>query len=240
MQHWRTSRSVVTVVGCWLALVVTAPAQEKENDAIKPVPRDGNWMQRHESFNERVKQGKVDLLLIGDSITQGWESDGKNVWAKFYGPRKAVNMGIGGDRTQHVLWRLQNGELDGYTPKAFVIMIGTNNMSANTEVEISEGVKAIVEEIHKKHAKAKILLLGIFPRHADAKNPIREKVKKTNDLIAKFDDGKTVKYLDIGAKFLEPDGSLSKEVMPDALHLSKKGYGIWADAIQKDLDGLLK
>src|SRR5262245_25763087 len=81
-------------------------AEDKPNDAIVPVPRDGGWMKRHDSFNERVKQGNADLLFIGDSITQGWEGAGKGVWEKFYGKRKAVNLGIGGDRTQHVLWRL--------------------------------------------------------------------------------------------------------------------------------------
>ena len=110
-----------------LVLGFTASAFAQENDAIKPVPRDANWMKRHDSFNARIKQGNVDLLFIGDSITQGWEGAGKAAWSEKYGKRNAVNLGIGGDRTQHVLWRLDNGNIDGIKPKLAVLMIGTNN-----------------------------------------------------------------------------------------------------------------
>jgi len=105
-------------------------AEDKPNDAVVPAPREGGWMTRHNSFNGRVKKGNVDLVFIGDSITQGWEGKGKDVWAEFYGKRNAVNLGIGGDRTQHVLWRLDNGNLEGVTPKAAVIMIGTSRSLA--------------------------------------------------------------------------------------------------------------
>ena len=114
------------------ACVLPASGQEgKPNDAVVPVPRDGNWMKRHDSFNERVKKGNVDLIFIGDSITQGWEGAGKKVWEEFYGKRNAVNLGIGGDRTQHVLWRLENGNIEGIQPKLAVLMIGTNNSGSN-------------------------------------------------------------------------------------------------------------
>jgi beta-glucosidase len=239
MQTWRTTRCVVTLIGCWLALVVTAVAQEKENNAIKPVPRDGGWMKRHESFNERVKQGNVDLLLIGDSITQGWENAGKNVWTKFYTPRNAVNLGIGGDRTQHVLWRLDNGNVDGISPKLAVLMIGTNNSGTNTSEQIADGVKAIVEKLRTKLPKTKVLVLAIFPRGADNANKNRQVNTKANEIISKLADGDMVHYLDIGPKFLAEDGTLSKEVMPDLLHLNEKSYTTWAESIEPTVKKLM-
>jgi lysophospholipase L1-like esterase len=214
-----------------LGLLVTAMglapihgvAQEKaQNSATKPVPRkDKGWQQRHQQFLERAKKGNVDLLFIGDSITQGWEGSGKEVWKERYDALNAANLGIGGDRTQHVLWRLQEGkELQGISPKAIVLMIGTNNMHDNSAPEI--------------------LILGIFPRGQQASNPFRDKIKEANQQIAKLDNGTSVRYLDIGDRFLSPDGSLSKEIMPDFLHLSPKGYTIWADAIQPTLQEMLK
>lgn len=218
--------------------LTAANAQEKkENSATIPKEKDAG---RHKNFLKDIAaKGTIDVVFLGDSITDGWRGAAK-VWKEHFEPLHPINLGIGGDRTQHVLWRLQNGELDGYKPKAFVIMIGTNNMSSNSEEEIAAGVKAIIAEIHMKHADAKLLVLGVFPRSAKPTDTIRDKVKKTNELIAKFDDGKKVKYLDIGEKFLEPDGNLSKEIMPDYLHLSQKGYTIWAEAIQKPLEEMVK
>jgi lysophospholipase L1-like esterase len=174
----------------------------KPNDAVIPVPKEGGWMKRHESFNERVKKGNVDLIFIGDSITQGWEGKGKKVWDEFYGKRNAVNLGISGDRTQHVLWRLDHGNVEGIKPKAAVIMIGTNNSGSNTSEQIAEGVKAIVEKLKEKLPETKILILAVFPRGAN-KDDARRKVNAgANELIAKLADDKQVFYLDIGPKFL--------------------------------------
>ena len=214
-------------------------AQEKANDAITPVPRDANWMKRHDSFNERVKKGNVDLLLIGDSITHGWEGGGKAVWEKYYTPRNAVNLGIGGDRTQHVLWRLDNGNVDGISPKAAVLMIGTNNSGTNSPVQIAEGVAAVVKKLQEKLPKTKILVLAIFPRGADINDTKRKVNTAANLQISKLADGKMVHYLDIGDKFLNNDGTLSKEVMPDLLHLNEKSYATWAEAIEPKLKELL-
>jgi beta-glucosidase len=224
------------VFGLALSAVV---AQDGDNDAVKPVPRDGNWMKRHESFNARVKQGNVDLIFIGDSITQGWEGAGKDVWEKYYAPRNAVNLGIGGDRTQHVLWRLDNGNIDGISPKAAVLMIGTNNSGTNSSVQIAAGVEAIVQKLRTKLPKTKILVLAIFPRGATA-DDVRRKVNSgANRIIAKLADGEMVHYLDIGDKFLNNDGTLSKEVMPDLLHLNERSYATWAEAIEPKLKELL-
>src|SRR5262249_4224884 len=154
------------------------------------------------------------------------------IFEKDFVPMKAANFGIGGDRTQHVLWRLQHGELDGIQPKVIMLMIGTNNSGSNTAAEIADGIKAIVAEIHKRSPKPKVLLLGVFPR-GEKPNPAREKLKEVNQIIAKLDDGgKTVKYLDIGDKFMQPDGTISKDIMYDFLHLTEKGYGLWADAVK--------
>lgn len=212
---------------------------DEPHDAIKPVPRSGGWMKRHESFNKRAAMGDADLVFIGDSITQGWEGRGKNVWKKFYGDRKAVNLGIGGDRTQHVIWRLDNGNLYNIKPKAAVIMIGTNNSGSNTPEQIAEGVTVIVNQLRKKTPDTKILLLAVFPRGPNKDDKRRQVNEKTNAIFSKLDDGKHVHYLDIGKKFLEEGGTLTKEIMPDLLHLSEKGYTIWAESIEEKLASLL-
>ena len=215
-----------------LVLGCAASAVAQDNDALKPVPRDANWMKRHESFNARVKEGNVDLLFIGDSITQGWEGAGKAAWSEKYGKRNAVNLGIGGDRTQHVLWRLDNGNIDGIKPKLAILMIGTNNSGQNTSEQIAEGITAIVTKLRDKLPETKVLILAVFPRGADATNKNRMVNEGANQLVAKLADGKNIEYLDIGPKFLDDKGGLSKEVMPDLLHLNPASYQTWADSIE--------
>jgi beta-glucosidase len=208
-----------------------AMARDPMHSATTPVPREGNWMQMHKAINNRAKQGEIDLIFLGDSITQGWNNN--DAWQKHYGNRRAANMGIGGDRTQHVLWRLDNGNVEGLNPKAVVLMIGTNNSNGedNTAEEIADGIKAIVHKLREKLPNTKILLLGVFPR-GEKPNPQRDKINQVNRLISDVRDPLFVQYLDIGNKFLSPDGTISKEVMPDFLHLSPKGYEIWAEAIE--------
>lgn len=217
----------------------TAPAAGEVPAALKPVPRDEKWMKRHESISARAKQGEVDLLFIGDSITQGWEGNGKGVWAKYYGPRKAMNAGIGGDRTQHVLWRLDNGNLDNIEPKLAVLMIGTNNSRDDKAEDIAAGVKAIVEQLRSKKPNTKILVLAIFPRGPDRENPNRRTNVAANEIIKTFADGNMVHYLDISENFLADDSSLVKKQMPDLLHLSPIGYAIWAESIEAKVAELL-
>lgn len=210
------------------------------NSAVEPAPRpDKGWQDRHAKFVDRIKKGDVDLLFIGDSITQGWEGAGKAVWAEEYDSKKAVNLGIGGDRTQHVLWRLENGEIDGISPKAAVVMIGTNNLGANTNEEIVAGISAIVKKLNDKLPKTKVLLLGVFPRAEKADHPLRARIKSINEEIAKLNNDKTVYYKNFGNRFLAEDGSLPKAVMPDFLHLSTDAYRTWADAIEGDLELLM-
>lgn len=223
-------------------IMAAALAQQAgSNSATEPAPRpDKGWQDRHAKFLERVKQGNANVLFIGDSITQGWEGAGKGVWAEAFDSLGAVNLGIGGDRTQHVLWRLDNGEIDGIEPKAAVVMIGTNNLGANTNEEIVAGITAIVKKLNTKLPKTKVLLLGIFPRSERADHPLRTRIKEINAEIAKLNDGKTVFYKNIGGRFLAEDGSLPKATMPDFLHLSGDAYRTWADAIEDDLERLMK
>jgi beta-glucosidase len=197
------------------------------------------WQARHKSMNERVKKGNVDLLLIGDSITHGWEGGGKEVWKQYYEKRNAVNLGIGGDQTQHVLWRLDHGNIAGIRPKLAVVMIGTNNAGCGNPAEIAAGVKAVVRKLRKKLPETKVLLLAIFPRGADTKDHLRQVNAKTNEIIAKLADNKDIYYLDIGPKFLDKDGNLPREIMPDLLHPNPKGYAIWAEAIEPTVKELM-
>lgn len=231
-----------------LFIAVAAPA---ENTAIIPVPRTTvptNWMSLHESFVSRAKAGKIDLLFLGDSITAGWlwGKGGLNIWNKVYAPRHAADFGIGYDRTQNVLWRIEHGELDGIKPKAVVLLIGTNNAGneddgkpRNTTPEIVEGVTAIVQELRTRLPESKILLFGIFPR-GEKNDPIRGQVKAVNDQLARLDDGKMVKFMDIGSRFLEPDGTLPRTIMPDLLHPNARGYQIWSDAMEGELAAMLR
>ncbi|MBC8356483.1 MAG: GDSL family lipase [Planctomycetes bacterium] len=221
------------------AMFLPSFAFAEDHDAIKPVPRAGGWMKRHEGMNLRVKDGNVDLVFIGDSITQGWEGRGKAVWQKFYGERNAVNLGIGGDRTQHVIWRLDNGNLYNISPKLAVIMIGTNNSGSNTPEQIAEGITVIVDQLKKKTPKTKILLLAVFPRGESPTDPRRQVNEKTNAIASKLADDKNVFYLDIGKSFLQDDGTLTREIMPDLLHLSEQGYTIWAKSIESQVATLM-
>ncbi len=237
------SRRIVlaAIAACFTFVQLVALRAEEPalHSAIKPEPREGGWMARHESFNERVKKGNVDLIFIGDSITQGWEGSGKNVWQKSYSSRNAVNLGIGGDRTQHVLWRLDHGNIYNISPKLAVIMIGTNNSGTNTSEEIADGIKAIVDKLQKQLPKTQVLILAVFPRGENPQDAKRQVNDKANEIVAKLDDGKQVHYLDIGKSFLTDDGTLPREIMPDLLHLSEKGYTIWAESIEPTVAKLM-
>jgi lysophospholipase L1-like esterase len=237
-----------------LCVAATSFAETAKNLAIDPKPRDAGWMKRHESFNAISKKGEAQLVFLGDSITAGWEKNGKDVWAKTWEPLKAANFGIGGDRTEHVIWRLQNGNFDGIKPKLVVLMIGTNNTGhngrpaaehggvayASSAEQTAEGVKMILDILGKKLPETKVLVLGIFPRGPSKDDAKRMQNVATNNLISGFADNKRVFYMDIGNTFLKPDGTLPKEIMPDLLHLSAQGYQMWADAIEGKVKELMK
>jgi len=229
-------------------------ADAGKNLATSPVPRDAGWMKRHESFNVISKKGEAELVFLGDSITQGWEGKGKAAWATHFAPLKAANFGIGGDRTEHVLWRLQNGNYDGLKPKLTVLMIGTNNTGhqgrpqkeLNGEIyncnaeQTAEGVAAIVKALREKQPQMKILLLAIFPRGASAEDAMRKQNDATNAIISKLADGQNVHFMDIRKTFLQPDGTLPKDIMPDLLHLNEVGYDKWVEAIKPKVLELLQ
>ena len=214
--------------------------------ANQPAARDDN---RHRAFLEIAQRGNIELLFVGDSITD-WFSNprsqaqapaaGLDVWNKYFGDFKPANFGIAGDTTQGVLWRMQNGELEGFKAKLIVLMLGTNNINRNPVDEIVDGDRLIIEEFKKRQPQAKVLVLGIFPRNADPANSLRATIKEINAGLAKLADGKQVSYMDIGDKFLTPDGTLSTEVMADGLHPTAKGYQIWADAIIDKVRLLMK
>jgi beta-glucosidase len=212
------------------------------NTAVIPVSRTGTITNRQNLVIQRAKEnpGDYDIEFIGDSITQGWEGAGKNVWQEFYGQRKVINMGVSGDRTQHVLWRFEQGQLDGVKAKAAVVMIGTNNSNKddNSEADILEGVTAIVQQIRTRQPDTKIILMGIFPR-GEKFNPQRGKILQVNQALARLDDGKNIFYIDIGSQLIENDGSISKSMMHDYLHPGEAGYKIWANAIEPKIKEVL-
>jgi lysophospholipase L1-like esterase len=188
----------------------------------------------------RARQnGCADLVFLGDSITAGWgdinrKANNQEVWKRLYAPRNAVYLGIGGDRTQHVLWRIQISEVDGIKPKAVVLAIGTNNAKDNTAAEVADGITAIVRRLRDKLPQTKSLLLGVFPRD-EKPGSVRERRAEVNEKIKGLADGAKVVHLDIGKSFINDDGTISPEIMPDFLHLRPKSYQIWADAIEPAL-----
>lgn len=230
-----------------VVVVCSAGALVAAEDPAAPVARTkeyswmkvATWNARHEQYLARAKEGKCDLLFLGDSITEGWGNN--ETWKKLYAPRNAVNFGIGGDTTQNVHWRITNGELEGLAPKVIVLMIGTNNFGLHDDKpeDVARGVEAILKTLRTKRPYAKILLLGMFPRDAKPETDFRKRIAAANALLAKFADEKHITYLDIGGKFLAADGTLPKEIMPDALHLSAKGYEVWGEAMEESLKKVL-
>ena len=229
---------LAVMVALWLQ--AENPAEPAARTKEYPWMSVATWKGKHEAFLKRAKEGTIDLLFLGDSITEGW--GGNAVWQKHYGALNAANFGIGGDTTQNVLWRIANGEVDGIAPKLVVLLIGTNNFGLNGDAPegVAKGVAAVAGALRKKLPKSKILLLAVFPRDAQPKTDMRNKIAKLNPLIAALEDKKNVRYLDLGAKFLAPDGTLPKEIMPDALHLSEKGYQVWAEAMDPLLKDMMK
>lgn len=208
------------------------------NPVTIATPRD-EWVARVQQALNLTRGKQYDLIFDGDSITDGWQGKGKAVWMEHYGAIKAIDFGISADKVENLLWRLQQGQADGLDPKLVVLMIGTNNSALNTVDQIAEGISVVTAEYVKRCPHAHILLLGIFPRSPLPTDPIRGKIAAINKKIEALQSDR-VEYLDIGSKFLQPDGTLTVEIMPDFLHPSEKGYEIWANAIQPVVDKWLK
>ena len=211
------------------------------HSAVRPEPRPDEWWQkRHLAMNTAAQNAPADLLFIGDSITQAWEGPGAPVWKRFYSKRRALNLGISGDRTQHVLWRLRNGNLGNTQPKLAVMMIGTNNSGANTGIEIADGIREICAELRRQRPEMEILVLGIFPRGPDRDDPRRLVTEEANQWVESWaSTQKKIYFLDIGEDFLTETGQLSKKVMPDLLHLNPSSYKVWAEAIETAVGKIL-
>jgi lysophospholipase L1-like esterase len=202
-------------------------------------PLRQGWLERHNRYCARAREGGVDLVFLGDSLTQRWEG-APAVWEKYYGQRNAVQMGIDNDGTQQVLWRIDHGTLDGIQPKLVVLLIGINNFGNDnaTPADVSKGVAAIVERITAKLPRTKVLVLGVLPtkRPAGDETPL---IKATNALLAQLADGKAVHFLDFGDKLLV-GGQVNAEIQPDGVHLSPKGYAIYAEAIEPKVRELME
>lgn len=221
-----------------------------ENSAVVPVARTGaDWENRHAAQKALTSSGeKFQLALVGDSITHGWggrpqpgaqwAGGAPELYDSLFGPYQPVNLGISGDRTQHVLWRLDDGVLDGVNPKVCMVMIGTNNMGSNSEAEIAEGVVAVVMKLREKAPKTKVLLSSILPRETEV-GEVRKKVDRTNGLLAKYEWPTWVTYVDCGPGFLEADGRMKAGLMPDQLHPNKAGYEVWGAAIRPVLTKMM-
>jgi beta-glucosidase len=201
------------------------------------------WTTRHEKKLADVKQlGKsAQVVFIGDSITEGWEKSGVPVWDRYYKPLNGIALGFGGDRTENVLWRVQHGEVDGLAPKVAVLMFGTNNTGHRQEDPNTTalGIKRNIEELQQRLPDTKILLLAIFPRGEKPDDNLRRINEQVNAIIAGYADNQKVFFLDIGKAFLQADGTLSRDIMPDLLHPNEKGYEIWAKAMAPTLQQLL-
>jgi beta-glucosidase len=240
-RHW--IRGLGLGFACFTAIAgAQTPSAPGTNHCIIPVPRTDASTNRLAEINRRVREvgRKAKVIFIGDSITQGWEGSGREVWAKYYARRHALNLGIGSDHTQHVLWRLEHGNLDGLNPRVAVVLIGVNNAphDENSPRMILEGVQAVVKKLRDRLPETKVLLLGIFPFREDF-HPHRAKVLQVNQALHRLDDGKWVRFLDIGHLFLQPDGTIARSMMPDFVHLTPKGYQLWAEAMEPTLAKML-
>ena len=235
------------ILSLLISLLSFSVIADEQPLSVKPVVQDAKWavkwwMPRHkEKIALKEKMGQVDLVFLGDSITHAWDNQGKQVWKKYYEPRKALNIGFSGDRTEHVLWRLNNGAVDGIKPKLVVLMIGTNNTGHRMDKaeNTALGIKTILETLKTKLPETKVLMLAIFPRGAKPDDPKRVLNDNINKIIKGYADNKNVYFQDINAKFLDKDGILQKSVMKDLLHPNQDQYQVWADAIENNVKALM-
>ncbi|MSU25281.1 MAG: hypothetical protein EXS32_15865 [Opitutus sp.] len=223
-------------------------SQRSGNTAIHPSTRPDYsneqqtaWLIRHEELIGCARHGNAPAVFLGDSLTDQWRTVGHGAWARAFASLPAINLGISGDRTQQVLWRLAHGALDGITPRAIVLLIGTNNLDPglgensltprNSPSEIVAGIVAIVAALRDRSKESHILIHGLLPRGLpDA--PVRSQIAEINASLRNLDDGQRLRFIDLSPHLLAPDGSLGSAFMPDLLHLSEEGYELWAHALQ--------
>lgn len=202
-----------------------------------------DWVQRHQEVLALNKgpAAKAQVVMLGDSITHFWGGEPKSArvngqasWDKYLAPRQAINLGFGWDRTENVLWRLRHGEIAGLKPKAFVVLIGTNNLMVNTVPETVDGVEEVVLEIRRQAPEAKVLLLALLPR-SERPDALRQKVVDANALLKDKAAKLGVTCLDLSPKFLLTDGRIPKALMNDFLHPTERGYEIIGSALDEVL-----
>lgn len=252
----RFGKLIFAAVGAALALAATAtaaPATAKKGPGTPEARTDWSkdiaklWADK--GRKQLAKDGAVDVIFLGDSITQLWMDDerwenGQIVWDRHYSKRKAVNFGVAGDRVEHLRYRVEKEKMTApFQPKVFVLMIGVNNLlpwsRSGSAAEVAAGIASTVDYLKTAHPKSKILLLGILPALDKAKE-IRGLTKTVNAALAKLADGDRVKFLDFGDKLLRPDGELNKELIRDTVHLSEAGYEVWAEAMNPTLFEMLR
>lgn len=228
--------SQVVAQTCPAGVPALTPATLQEEWAVEW------WMPRHEAKLQEDGRENAKLIFIGNSITHGWEDTGKEIWNEYYGPYGAYNIGYSGDRTENVLWRFQHGELDGINPKLAILLIGTNNTGHRQDSPecTAKGIEMILGELEQRLPDTKVLLLAIFPREASPNGELRQLNNQINDRIEAFADGERVHFLNINDAFLDEDGVLSEEIMPDLLHPNEYGYQLWAQAMQPTIEDLLE
>lgn len=227
------------LLACLLALSALSLARA---GSLDPSPREGDaqasWMQKHEAFVQRAKQGGIDVLFLGDSITHRWPPA---IWDEHLAPLRAAQFGIEGELIQNLHWRLLHGELEGIQPRLVVLLIGTNNVPRPySSEEIVQGIRDLLSALRGKLPQAKVLLMGIFPRGELPSLLFRDRIRLVNMGLAALDDGRSVRFLDLGPRLTQPNGAISKEIMPDFLHLSDQGYQIWIDAMKPLVNEMLK
>lgn len=219
--------------------------------SLQTDPERPDWKDRVIELTALGKKSpKSPLIFLGDSITEMWTTPdaGKNVWEKYWAPLKALNFGIAGDRTEHILWRIDHGNFDGTSPKLIVLLVGTNNSAFAvdstsykcTPKETAEGIGAILLRLKAKCPSSKVLLLGILPRGEEEADSIRKQNNAVNEIIKSFEDKQRIHYLDIGSSFLKPNGDGNVFNQPDMLHLSEAGYEIFARELKSKINELLK
>ncbi len=228
------------VLGKMKTLYADLKKQYTVNDSTFPMHRnkEGWWKERWAAKNKQTSQAKdVKVVFLGDSITQAWETAGKAAWEKHFAPLGALNWGYSGDRTEHLIWRLQNGNIQRVSPQAAVILIGTNNtgQSKRPAAETLTGIHQTLDDLAWKWPDAQVVLMSVFPRAEKADHPLRKLNDEINEELKTLADGKRIHLLDINAEFMDAEGTLNKELLPDLLHLSPPAYDIWAEALAPKL-----
>lgn len=238
---------ILTIAAAWFQFTASAQtnitatnAPAHHGNALTSPEPPSRKSTRATEVLQRAKEhpGDYDIEFIGDTLTQGWEGAGKNVWQEFYGQRKAINMGVSGDQPQHVLWRLEHGQLDGINAKVAVLMIGTHAADHHNPADILEGITADVNQIRKLQPNTKIFLVGLFP-DTQSFSELRGKILQINQVLARLDDGENIFFFDIGPQLIENDGSLSQGKIRDRTHLLEAGYRVWANAMEPKLKEIL-